>query len=98
LITSILGQQISWLAARSITHKFIRLYDPSLPEKVPDIKDNVSRSLTDSFPTPSQVAVTPIPVLRSVGLSGRKAEYGMYYNCAPKWLGKASSLNIITSD
>lgn len=27
------GQQISWLAARAITHKFIRLFDPSLPEK-----------------------------------------------------------------
>lgn len=37
LVTSILGQQISWLAARSITHRFIRLYDPSLPEKVADM-------------------------------------------------------------
>lgn len=27
------GQQISWLAARSITHRFIRLFDESLPEK-----------------------------------------------------------------
>jgi hypothetical protein len=27
------GQQISWLAARSINHKFVRMYDPSLPEK-----------------------------------------------------------------
>jgi hypothetical protein len=30
------GQQISWLAARSITHRFIRLFDPSLPEKPDD--------------------------------------------------------------
>lgn len=27
------GQQISWLAARSITHRFLRLYFPHLPEK-----------------------------------------------------------------
>lgn len=74
LVTSILGQQISWLAARSITHKFIRLYDPSLPEKPPQSSDNVGR-VAASFPTPSQVAQTPIPVLRGVGLSGRKAEY-----------------------
>lgn len=33
------GQQISWLAARSITHKFRRLYDPTLPEK-PDEEDS----------------------------------------------------------
>ncbi|KAG8979567.1 hypothetical protein FRB90_008062 [Tulasnella sp. 427] len=32
LASSILGQQISWKAARSIKHKFIRIFDPSLPE------------------------------------------------------------------
>lgn len=26
------GQQISWLAARAINHKFIRIYDQSIPE------------------------------------------------------------------
>ena len=30
------GQQISWLAARSVRHKFIRLYYPELPEKPDD--------------------------------------------------------------
>ncbi|KAG8893372.1 hypothetical protein FRC01_013630, partial [Tulasnella sp. 417] len=35
LASSILGQQISWKAARSIKHKFIRLFDPSLPETPP---------------------------------------------------------------
>ncbi|XP_006461078.1 hypothetical protein AGABI2DRAFT_150872 [Agaricus bisporus var. bisporus H97] len=62
------GQQISWLAARSIIHKFKRLYDPTLPEKPGDDPIN-------SFPTPSQVAATDISVLRSAGLSTRKAEY-----------------------
>jgi len=71
LATSILGQQISWLAARSITHKFIRLYDPSLPEKP---TDEERRAIT-SFPTPHQVANTEIAILRTAGLSARKAEY-----------------------
>ncbi|KAF4621205.1 hypothetical protein D9613_000671 [Agrocybe pediades] len=71
LATSILGQQISWLAARSITHRFIRLYDPSLPEK-PD--DEQRRAIT-FFPTPYQVSKTDIDVLRTAGLSARKAEY-----------------------
>jgi hypothetical protein len=33
LCTSIIGQQVSWLAARAINHKFRRLFDPGLPEK-----------------------------------------------------------------
>ncbi|KAK7472543.1 hypothetical protein VKT23_000658 [Stygiomarasmius scandens] len=74
LSTSILGQQISWLAARSIIHKFIRLFDPSLPEKVSDY-DSSSKSPQSSFPTPHQVASTDIATLRTAGLSTRKAEY-----------------------
>ncbi|KAF8844730.1 DNA glycosylase [Paxillus ammoniavirescens] len=73
LVVSILGQQISWLAARSINHRFIRLYDPSLPEKPNDylhIKSPIS-----FFPTPYQVANTEIATLKTAGLSTRKAEY-----------------------
>ncbi|KAJ7462303.1 DNA glycosylase [Mycena galericulata] len=70
LATSILGQQISWIAARSIKHKFIRLYDPSIPEKWSDYSDS-----DPFFPTPLQVAQTDILTLRSAGLSQRKAEY-----------------------
>lgn len=73
LVESILAQQISWLAARSIIHRFTRLYDPSLPEKVADY--SASRSATSFFPTPYQVANTDIVTLRSAGLSTRKAEY-----------------------
>ncbi|KIY64158.1 DNA glycosylase [Cylindrobasidium torrendii FP15055 ss-10] len=72
LATSIIGQQISWKAAKSINHKFKRLYDPSLPE---DANDYDGKSHTSSFPTPSQVAGTELSVLRTAGLSGRKAEY-----------------------
>lgn len=70
LCSSILGQQISWLAARSITHKFIRLVAfPDLPEKPGPT------GMTHHFPTPRQVANTPMETLRAAGLSGRKAEY-----------------------
>ncbi|GJE94973.1 DNA glycosylase [Phanerochaete sordida] len=70
LAHSILGQQISWLAARSITHKFCRLFDPSLPEKPNDHHSNMS-----FFPTCHQVIQKDIPTLRTAGLSQRKAEY-----------------------
>ncbi|KAF9012308.1 DNA glycosylase [Cyathus striatus] len=73
LTMSILGQQVSWMAARSIMHKFRRLYDRTLPEK-PDDEDD-SKSVTSSFPTPEQVAKTDIATLRTAGLSQRKAEY-----------------------
>ncbi|CAA7263166.1 unnamed protein product [Cyclocybe aegerita] len=71
LAKSILGQQISWLAARSITHKFLRLYQPSLPEKPTEEE----RKAITFFPSPYQVATTGIDTLRTAGLSARKAEY-----------------------
>ncbi|KAF8157021.1 DNA glycosylase [Crassisporium funariophilum] len=71
LVTSILGQQISWLAARSINHRFIRLFDPSLPEKP---NEEQRRAIT-SFPTPQQVATADATTLRTAGLSARKVEY-----------------------
>ncbi|KIK97105.1 hypothetical protein PAXRUDRAFT_137018 [Paxillus rubicundulus Ve08.2h10] len=67
------GQQISWVAARSINHRFIRLYDPSLPEKPEDYFH--IKSHTSFFPTPYQVASTEIATLKTAGLSTRKAEY-----------------------
>ncbi|KAJ7647339.1 DNA glycosylase [Roridomyces roridus] len=63
-----LGQQISWMAARSIRHRFIRLYDETIPEKWSDYSGSF-------FPTAENVAETDIPKLRSAGLSQRKAEY-----------------------
>ncbi|KAK0461119.1 DNA glycosylase [Desarmillaria tabescens] len=72
LATSIIAQQISWKAARSINHKFKRIYDSSLPENVADYTDN---SATSFFPSPEQVAATDPSLLRSAGLSGRKGEY-----------------------
>ncbi|KZV97749.1 DNA glycosylase [Exidia glandulosa HHB12029] len=69
LAQSILSQQISTSAARSVCHKFCRMYDPSLPEKP------VDGQVWPLFPTASQVAATPYDGLRAAGLSQRKAEY-----------------------
>ncbi|KAE9411528.1 DNA glycosylase [Gymnopus androsaceus JB14] len=73
LVTSIVGQQISWIAARAVNHKFVRLFNPSIPEKVLDYQE--SKSPTSFFPTAQQVASTDLAILRTAGLSGRKAEY-----------------------
>ncbi|KAI9463558.1 DNA glycosylase [Lactarius psammicola] len=73
LCSSILGQQISWLAARAIQHKFLRLYFPELPEK-PD-EQYWTKTRREVFPTAYQVATTDLATLRTAGLSGRKAEY-----------------------
>ncbi|KAG2015537.1 hypothetical protein CC2G_008801 [Coprinopsis cinerea AmutBmut pab1-1] len=72
LSISILGQQISWKAARSITHKFIRLYSPSIPEEVTDESRAAAMQV---FPTPEQVSKTEVSLLRTAGLSERKAQY-----------------------
>ena len=61
LVTSIIGQQVSWMAARAITKRF---------------KAHFGFDDEDSaFPTPTQVACAEVIKLREVGLSFRKAEY-----------------------
>ena len=71
--TSILGQQISWLAARSVLYKFCRLFFPdSMPEK-PDFI-GFSREHWP-FPTPLMVLRTPDADLRAAGLSFAKIKY-----------------------
>ncbi|CAE6436090.1 unnamed protein product [Rhizoctonia solani] len=72
LVTSILGQQISWLAAKSIRHRFLRLFDRSLPEKVSLTHE---QGIKYTFPSPGRIASVNEQILRTAGLSGRKAEY-----------------------
>jgi hypothetical protein len=63
---SIIGQQVSGAAAKSILRKFQLLYH------------NSSQEIADKdllFPLPSQVLGSNIEALRSAGLSARKAEY-----------------------
>lgn len=83
LVTSIIGQQISWLAARSVTHSFTRVFFPHLPLKLappvdsaPPATGTVSAD-PSPFPTPTQVVemLNQVDRLRAAGLSGRKVEY-----------------------
>jgi DNA-3-methyladenine glycosylase II len=67
LVSSIIGQQVSGAAARSIKDKFVALFnrendgqDPAKPRR---------------FPTPEEVAQYDLATLRTAGLSQRKAEY-----------------------
>lgn len=61
LVSGILAQQVSGAAAKSIKNKFIALFPPE--------------SCPTGFPPPSLVAKTELSVLRTAGLSQRKAEY-----------------------
>ncbi|KAJ5907868.1 hypothetical protein N7495_000550 [Penicillium taxi] len=68
LTSSIIGQQVSGAAAKSIRNKFLALFD--LQNSVDGA--NPERSL---FPLPEDVARCDIATLRTAGLSQRKAEY-----------------------
>lgn len=72
LATSILGQQVSWLAARVIVYRFIRLFFSDLPEK-PDFAGKPRDELP--FPHPLDVHGADDARLRSAGLSGAKVKY-----------------------
>lgn len=72
LTTSILGQQISWMAARSIVYKFCRLFSPYLPAN-PDM-NQVNRDELP-FPTPLELLQVTDEQLRSAGLSMSKIKY-----------------------
>jgi DNA-3-methyladenine glycosylase II len=66
LSSGIIAQQVSGAAATSIKNKFVALFEPS---------EKYSYGGPPSFPPPGLVAATPITVLRTAGLSQRKAEY-----------------------
>ncbi|KAL5363657.1 DNA glycosylase [Aspergillus floccosus] len=63
LVSSIIGQQVSGAAAKSIKDKFVALFNG------PD------GSGAARFPTPEEIVQRDIPTLRTAGLSQRKAEY-----------------------
>lgn len=66
LISSIIGQQVSGAAAKSIRDKFVALFNPN-------VEDITLR--TKRFPTPEEIVQYDIATLRTAGLSQRKAEY-----------------------
>ncbi|KAJ5355452.1 uncharacterized protein N7496_012664 [Penicillium cataractarum] len=70
LVSSIIGQQVSGAAAKSIRNKFVALFE------LAGSGDGDTGSVPHSrFPTPQEVARCDIPALRTAGLSQRKAEY-----------------------
>lgn len=74
LTSSVVGQQVSWLAARAILYRFVRLFFPNLPEK-PDFNAMPRDELP--FPHPLDVAADDCTDerLRGAGLSGAKVKY-----------------------
>jgi len=64
LASGIISQQVSGAAAKSIKAKFVSLFNTDQPD-----------ASLHTFPTPSQVCGKTIEVLRTAGLSQRKAEY-----------------------
>lgn len=60
---------MSGAAAKAIKARFIALFDAA------DAADATTTVAGNKFPTPSQVAATPLERLRTAGLSQRKAEY-----------------------
>ncbi|KAE8371767.1 DNA glycosylase [Aspergillus bertholletiae] len=67
LVVSIIGQQVSGAAAKSIRDKFVALFNS---------KDGGGNALeANSFPKPEEIIKCDIATLRTAGLSQRKAEY-----------------------
>ncbi|KAF7585855.1 3-methyladenine DNA glycosylase [Aspergillus hancockii] len=67
LVSSIIGQQVSGAAAKSIRDKFVALFNSS---------DDANGTLeAKRFPTPEEIIQRDIATLRTAGLSQRKAEY-----------------------
>ncbi|KAK4234490.1 DNA-3-methyladenine glycosylase [Achaetomium macrosporum] len=72
LCSSIISQQVSGAAAKSIKARFIALFNNN---SVDGPADDTAASSSVAFPRPDQVAATSLETLRTAGLSQRKAEY-----------------------
>ncbi|KAL4763228.1 DNA-3-methyladenine glycosylase II [Aspergillus foveolatus] len=76
LVGTIIGQQVSGAAARSIREKFVALLWGL--NHTYENGDEVQRDRDENegyFPTPEEIVRVDIPTLRTAGLSQRKAEY-----------------------
>lgn len=72
LVSSIIGQQVSGAAAKSIKDKFVALFNTNTNNN----KDEDGGTIrTSFFPTPEDIIKKDITTLRTAGLSQRKAEY-----------------------
>ncbi|KAL4978095.1 DNA glycosylase [Aspergillus desertorum] len=97
LVGTIIGQQVSGAAARSIREKFVALLwglnhtcDGDYGLQIGEEGEN-----EDYFPTPEEIVRADIPTLRMAGLSQRKAEYihGLAEKFASGELGAKMLLN-----
>ncbi|SPQ20911.1 3467ab24-c2c5-44f9-97d5-b291925ffaa5 [Thermothielavioides terrestris] len=78
LCSSIISQQVSGAAAKSIKARFIALFNPGPGPNAADTgpaDDSDGPGTRAAFPRPEEVAATPLDRLRTAGLSQRKAEY-----------------------
>ncbi|KAK4448270.1 DNA-3-methyladenine glycosylase [Podospora aff. communis PSN243] len=75
LVSSIISQQVSGAAAKSIKARFIALFNTSPSDSTQTPSDLLLGKTPHRFPLPSQVLSTPLETLRAAGLSQRKAEY-----------------------
>lgn len=72
LVRSIISQQVSGAAAKSIKDKFVTLFNTNVNGTHPSHNDTTT---IQRFPTATEVSKCDIPSLRTAGLSQRKAEY-----------------------
>ncbi|KAH6641763.1 DNA glycosylase [Chaetomium tenue] len=77
LCSSIISQQVSGAAAKTIKNRFIALFNPTEPAPTDDDTSNNTTTPTPppTFPRPAAVSSTALETLRTAGLSQRKAEY-----------------------
>ncbi|PHH52150.1 DNA-3-methyladenine glycosylase 1 [Ceratocystis fimbriata CBS 114723] len=86
LVSSIISQQVSGAAARSIKQRFINLFQSTKDAEIRVEKEKGEKGTTANtsakngspqapFPAPSQVVKLDLGTLRGAGLSQRKAEY-----------------------
>lgn len=81
LVSSIIGQQVSGAAAKSIRDKFVALFNNTNNQVADGNNENgndngtMNRKGTSFFPTPEEIIKMDISTLRTAGLSQRKAEY-----------------------
>lgn len=104
LVSSIISQQVSGAAAKSIKAKFVALFEEDDPPS--DQEDGKEKKTQENdptptstpkrrFPTPSHVLAKDLPTLRTAGLSQRKAEY--IHGLAAKFASGELSASLLAS-
>jgi len=78
-VRAVLGQQISVRAAATLAGRLVARFGRALPDEAigqpppSATADPGARALTHTFPTPQELAATPVKELASIGLPGARA-------------------------